>query len=170
MVVVFISPRKDCAGCMLEKISELERKAKTKIPLFEKILLAETGIVEQTLSILINSKIEVRILKQKETDLSIEREVSVNNKKTGEKLMHAKSMIFTNSLPYEIINQIKSKDRSIGSIITDFKLETFRKILEIGHNSKRGIFFRTYHITHNGEVAFEISENFIIKRKVIVTY
>jgi|SRR5919199_563659 chorismate-pyruvate lyase len=170
MVVVSISPGKDCASCMLEKISELERKAKIKIPLFEKILLAETGIVEQTLSILINSKTEVRILKQKERDLSIEREATVNNKTTGEKLMYARSIIFTNSLPYEIINQIKSKDRSIGYIITDFKLETFRRIVEIGHNSKKGFFFRTYHIRHNQELAFEISENFIIKGNVILTY
>ena len=67
---------------MIEVISDLENKSNHKLHLFEKILLAETGTVEQVLSILTNSEIIVKILKQKESYQLIEREVNIINKKT----------------------------------------------------------------------------------------
>jgi chorismate-pyruvate lyase len=63
-------------------------------------------------------------------------------------------------LPYEIISQIKRKDAGIGSIITAAELETFRKILRIGYNSRTKSIFRIYQIIYKGNVGFEISEVF----------
>ena len=56
---------------MLKKISELEDRLNTKLTLYEKILLAQTGTLEQVLSVLINSEVELRILKQIETTILI---------------------------------------------------------------------------------------------------
>src|SRR5919206_3906875 len=114
---------------IIEIISDLEYKSNRKLHLFEKILLAETGTVEQVLSILTNSEIVVKILKQKETYELIEREVNIINKKTGKKLVYARSNIIPSNLPKEIIRQIRRKDMGIGSITTTSELETFRKIL-----------------------------------------
>ena len=52
---------------MLEKIAELERKANITLSLYAKILISETGTIEPILSIMTNSKTEVKVLKQKET-------------------------------------------------------------------------------------------------------
>jgi chorismate-pyruvate lyase len=159
MVVVSIKIE-DFGSHMLEIISELENKLNIKFHLFEKVLLAETGTVEQILSILANSEIMVKILNQKETYDLIEREVNIINKKTGEKLVYARSNIIPSNLPKEIIRQIRRKDVGIGSIITTSELETFRKILRIGYNSKTKSVFRIYQIIYKGKVGFEIKEVF----------
>jgi chorismate-pyruvate lyase len=159
MVVVSIKIE-DFGSHMLEIISELENKLNIKLHLFEKVFLAETGTVEQILSILANSEIMVKILKQKETYELIEREVNIINKKTGKKLVYARSNIIPSNLPKEIIRQIRRKDVGIGSIITTSELETFRKILRIGYNSKTKSVFRIYQIIYKGKVGFVIKEVF----------
>jgi chorismate-pyruvate lyase len=159
MVVVSINVE-DFGSHMLRRISELECRLNIKLPLFEKILLIETGTVEQVLSILTNSETEVKILKQKESNEGIERKAYIINKKTGKKLVYARSSIIRSNLPDEIISQIKRKDMSIGTIITNSELETFRKILEIGYNSKTRSVFRIYQIIYKGKIGFEIKEVF----------
>ena len=159
MVVVSISV-KDFGSQMLQRISQLENRLNVKLSLFERILLAETGTVEQVLSILTNSETQVKILKQKESNEGIEREAYIINKKTGKKLVYARSSIIRSNLPDEIISQIKRKDMSIGTIITNSELETFRKILKIGNNSKTRSVFRIYQIIYKGKIGFEIKEVF----------
>ena len=123
--------------------------------------------MEQVLSILTNSETDVKILKQKESYKLIQREIHIINKKTGEKLAYAKSNIIPSNLPHEIVMQIKQKYHGIGTIIISSELETFRKILKIGYNSKTRSVFRIYQIMYRGKVALEIKEVFYkIKSKV----
>jgi chorismate-pyruvate lyase len=145
---------------MLQKISELERKSNLKLAITKKILLAETGTVEQILSILTNSETEVNILKQTEDRELIIRDVCIVSKKDGETLVNAQSRFFLANLPKEIINQVRRKYLGIGNIIIDHELETFRKIIKIGYNSKSDSIFRVYHIIHHGKVAIQIREYF----------
>jgi chorismate-pyruvate lyase len=159
MVVVSINVE-DFGSHMLQSISELESRLNINLPLFEKILLVETGTVEQVLSILTNSETDVKILKQKESYKLIQREIHIINKKTGEKLAYAKSNIIPSNLPHEIVMQIKRKYHGIGTIIISSELETFRKILKIGYNSKTRSVFRIYQIMYRGKVALEIKEVF----------
>jgi chorismate-pyruvate lyase len=163
MVVISISTE-DFGVYMLQRISDLEKTSNIKLSLFEKILLAETGTVEQVLTILTNSEVAIKILKQKECHELIKREVRIINKKTGENLVYATSNIVPYNLPDEIIRQIKQKQLSIGSIITNSQLETFRKILKIGYNSKTRSLFRIYQIIYKGKVSFKIKEVFPLKK------
>jgi chorismate-pyruvate lyase len=165
MVVISISTE-DFGIYMLQRISDLENTSHIKLSLFEKILLAETGTVEQVLTILTNSEVGIKILKQKECRQLITREVRIINKKTGENLVYATSNIVPCNLPDEIIRQIKQKHLSIGSIITNYQLETFRKILKIGYNSKTRSLFRIYHIIYKGKVSFKIKEVFPLKTRL----
>src|SRR5215217_5505359 len=143
---------------MLEKIAELECKADITLPLSTKILISETGTIEQILSILTNSKTEVKILKQKETPELIRRQICIITKNTGERLAYARSYIFPMYLP----KKIKEKNEGIGNIIVNSKLETFRHILKIGYDSKTKSVFRIYLIIHKRRVAFKIKEIFTI--------
>lgn len=145
---------------MLQKISELERKSNFKLPVTQKILLAETGTVEQVLSIFTNSETGVNIVKQTEDRELIIRDVCIVSKKDGVTLVKARSRFFIANLPRDIINQVKRKNLGIGNIIIDRELETFRKIIKIGYNSKSNSIFRVYHIIHQGKVAIQIRENF----------
>jgi chorismate-pyruvate lyase len=153
---------KDFSCYMLEKIAELECKANIILPLYAKILISETGTIEQILSILTNSKTQVKILKQKESPELIKRQIFIINKKTGERLAYARSNIFPTCLPQKIIKKIKERKEGIGKIIVNSKLETFRYILKIGYDSKTKSAFRIYQIIHKRRVAFEIKENFTI--------
>ncbi len=153
---------KDFACYMLEKISELECKANITLPLYAKILISETGTIEQLLSILTNSKTQVKILKQKESPELIKRQICIINEKTGQRLAYARSNIFPTYLPQKIIKKIKERNEGIGKIIVGSKLETFRHLLKIGYDPKTKSAFRIYQIIHKRRVAFEIKENFII--------
>lgn len=147
---------------MLEKIAELECKADIALPLYTKILISETGTIEQILSILSNSKTEVKILKQKETPELIKRQICIINKITGERLAYAQSCIFPICLPKKVMEKIKEKNEGIGNIIVNSKLETFRDILKIGYDSNTKSVFRIYQIIHKRQVAFKIKEIFSI--------
>ncbi|MGC1931288.1 MAG: hypothetical protein WA667_20145 [Candidatus Nitrosopolaris sp.] len=159
MVIVSVLV-KDFGSHMLQKISELEKKSNLKLPVTKKILLAETGTVEQILSILTNSETVVNVLKQTEDGELILRNARIVSKKTGETLVNAKSRFFLANLPRKIIYQIRRKNLGIGNIIIGHELETFRKIIKIGYNSKSNSTFRIYHIIHHGKVAIEIREYF----------
>jgi chorismate-pyruvate lyase len=159
MVIVSVGV-KDFGSHMLQKISELERKSNLKLPVTKKILLAETGTVEQILSILTNSETGVKIVKQAEDRELIIRDVCIVSKKDGQTLIKARSLFFLANLPRDIINQIRSKNLGIGNIIIGHELETFRKIIKIGYNSKSNSIFRVYHIIHHRRVAIQIMEYF----------
>ena len=159
MVIVSVGVR-DFGSHMLQKISELEKKSDLKLAITKKILLAETGTVEQILSILTNSETEVNILKQTEDRELIIRDVCIVSKKDGETLVNARSRFFLANLPRDIINQVRRKNLGIGNIIIGHELETFRKIIKIGYNSKSDSIFRVYHIIHRGKVAIQIREYF----------
>lgn len=161
MVIVSVIV-KDFGSHMLQKISELERKSNLKLPVTKKILLAETGTVEQILSILTNSETVVNVINQTEDGELILRDASIVSKKTGETLVNAKSRFFLANLPRNIIDQIRRKNLGIGNIIIGYELETFRKIIKIGYNSKSNSTFRMYHIIHHGKVAIEIREYFTL--------
>jgi len=171
MVIIFVGVR-DFGSHMLQKISELEKKSDLKLPVAKKILLAETGTVEQILSILTNSETGVNILKQTEDRELIIRDVCIVSKKDGETLVNAQSHFFLANLPRDIINQVRRKDLGIGNIIIGHELETFRKIIKIGYNSKSDSIFRVYHIIHRGKVAIQIREYFTssIDSKVILAF
>jgi chorismate-pyruvate lyase len=159
MVVVSVQV-KDFGSHMLQKISELEKKSNFKLPVTKKILLAETGTIEQILSILTNSETVVNVLRQTEDGGLILRNACIVSKNTGETLINAKSRFFLENLPRNIIKQIRRKNLGIGNIIIGYELETFRKIIKIGYNSESNSIFRIYHIIHRGKVAIEIREYF----------
>jgi chorismate-pyruvate lyase len=63
-------------------------------------------------------------------------------------------------LPVEIIDQIKRKGLGIGTILAGSELETFKKIIEIGYNSRTKSVFRKYQIIYRAKVCIEIKEVF----------
>lgn len=94
MVVVSVLI-KDFGSHMIQKISELEKKSNLKLPVTKKILLAETGTVEQILSILTNSETVVNVLKQTEDGKLILRNACIVSKKTGGDTSQGKVALFS---------------------------------------------------------------------------
>lgn len=149
----------DFGSAVLKKISALEG-AGARLSLERKILLAETGTVEQVLSIIAGSAVKVRVTKQVEARGVITRE-AVIAASTGRSLIRARSRVFCKNLPDSIVRQVRQKKAGIGTIIFSSRLETFRKIVRLGLN-RDGSPYRVYRILHAGKVAFEIREDIMI--------
>jgi chorismate-pyruvate lyase len=150
----------DFGSYMLQNIFELERRSGIKLGLAQKTLLAETGNIEQVLSILTGSAVRVNIVEQIENKKTIYREsVILNN--ADRVLIRAHSKIFVCNLPRKIAHQIRQKQLGIGTIIANSHLETFRKIIEVGYDPGNRSAFRRYQIIHKKKVAFEIREQLV---------
>ena len=150
----------DFGSIMLRRITELEARSGIRLGLAQKILLAETGTVEQVLSILTNSTVRIEVIEQKENSRTITRRSIITND-TGKALIEARSKVFKRSLPARVVSQIKHKESGIGTIIASAGLETFRKIVQIGYNPASGSVFRKYQIIVRKKVAFEITEELV---------
>ncbi|MEM0446024.1 MAG: chorismate pyruvate-lyase family protein [Candidatus Nitrosocaldus sp.] len=158
---------------MLRALRRLEERSEIKLSRVEKLLLAEVGTVEQLLSILIDEPVSVCVLKQEEDSKSniIERRVNIRN--ADSILMSAESRIRTDVLPEAVVDDIRARKLGIGSIILKHRLETFRRIVEIGccyssdesrYSSSKdrdaSTVYRLYSIVHAGVEAFMIREEF----------
>ena len=145
---------------MLQNIFELEQRSGVKLGLAQKTLLAETGTIEQVLSILTGSEVRVNIVEQRENEKEISRESVILND-TDKVLIRAHSKIFVRNIPRKIARQIRQKQLGIGTIITNLHLETFRKIIEVGYDPVNRSVFRRYQIIYKKRVAFEIREELV---------
>lgn len=150
----------DFGSFMLQNIFELERRSGIKLGLAQKTLLAETGTIEQVLSVLTGSIVRVTIVEQRENEKTISRR-SVLLNDAGRVLISAHSKIFVRNLPGKIARQIRQKQLGIGTIIANSHLETFRKIIEVGYDPVKGLIFRRYQIIYRKKVAFEIREELV---------
>jgi chorismate-pyruvate lyase len=150
----------DFGSFMLQKISELERRSGIRLRLAQKILLAETGTIEQVLSILTSSSVRVNVVEQRENAKTISRK-SVLVNEADKVLIRAHSKVFVCNLPEKIARQIKQRQLGIGTIIASSHLETFRKIIEVGYDPVNRWVFRRYQIIYRKKVAFEIREELV---------
>ena len=150
----------DFGSYMMQNIFELERRCGIKLGLAQKTLLAETGTIEQVLSILTGSSVRVNIVEQRENEKTISRESVILND-ADRVLIRAHSKIFVCNLPRKIARQIRQKKLGIGTIIAHSHLETFRKIIEVGYDPGKGSAFRRYQIIYRKKVAFEIREELV---------
>jgi chorismate-pyruvate lyase len=147
---------------MLLRLQELEKESNIKLKKSQKILLAEIGTVEQVLSILIDSAVDVEVKKQVVNNYKIEREVVLRAK--DQDLVHAVTEIDVRAMPSGVVADIKEGKLGIGTIIAKHKLETFRRIVEVGYDSTRNIVYRVYEILYGAEPKFKIREEFNIDK------
>lgn len=155
-----ILKKNDYGAFMLQKIAELERRSGIRLNMAKKVLLAETGTVEQVLSILTCSTVKVKVVEQKENARTINRQSLIVDD-AGRVLIRAQSKVFSRNLPAKVVSQIKRQESGIGSIIASSGLETFRKIVEVGYNPVGNSVFRKYQIIYRKKVAFEIREELV---------
>ena len=150
----------DLGSLMLQNIFELERRSGIKLELAQKTLLAETGTIEQVLSILTGAAVRVNIVEQRENKKIISRDSILLNDE-DKVLIRAHSKIFVYNLPRKIACQIRQKQLGIGTILANSHLETFRKIIEVGYDPANRSVFRKYRIIYRKKVAFEIMEELV---------
>lgn len=135
-------------------INDLENKI-GKIDPICKILLVYDGTLEYILSVISNN-IRFEVIKQIEYEQYIEREVRLE----GRFIINATSIIYKDALPSKALDAIRDRRHGIGKILREYRMETFRDIIEIGFDET---LYRIYDIIHREKIAFRIREDILCK-------
>ncbi len=147
---------------ILNDILKLEKRSNIKLNSFEKILLINNGTTEQFLQILSNSLTKIVIMQQTEKNNIITRKINIITKDQGKILAVANSTIYLKNLPNKIKYEIRKGEKGIGMIILENKLETYKRITEIGYNSKESFIYRKYKLLSGKHIISRVIENFLI--------
>ena len=145
---------------ILNDILKLEKRSNIKLNSFEKILLINNGTTEQFLQILSNSLTKIVIMQQTEKNNIITRKINIITKDQGKILAVANSTIYLKNLPNKIKYEIRKGEKGIGMIILENKLETYKRITEIGYNSKESFIYRKYKLLSGKHIISKVIENF----------
>lgn len=152
----------DFGSAVLKRIAALERRRGAALSKEQKILLAETGTVEQVLSIITGSAVKVRVVRQAlGGDGVIRREVLIISADGRRSLVHARSKVYCKFLPMHLVRMLMQGKGGIGTIIHNTGLETCRRLIRFGLGPG-GHPYRVYRIVHRGKTAFEIREDILI--------
>jgi len=145
---------------ILNDILKLEKRSSIKLNYFEKILLMNNGTTELFLQILSNSLTKIVIIQQIEKNNIITRKINIITKDRGKILVEANSIIYLKNLPNKIKYEIRKGEKGIGMIILENKLETYKRITEIGYNSKESYIYRKYKLLSGKHIISKVIENF----------
>lgn len=145
---------------ILNDILKLEKRSSIKLNSFEKILLMNNGTTELFLQILSNSLTKLVIIQQIEKNNIITRKINIITKDQGKILAEAQSIIYLKNLPNKIKDEIRKGEKGIGMIILENKLETYKRITEIGYNSKESYIYRKYKLLSGKHIISKVIENF----------
>jgi chorismate-pyruvate lyase len=141
---------------------ELEAESQNKIPPLLLVILMQNGVLESLLKAIVRNNIEVVIRLQKVSGSTLYRKVQIRSKPDGAVIMHATSEIKTENLPDLLLDRIIEGKEGVGSIIEDLRIETFRRIKEIGYDRKERDLYRIYDIYIHQRLAMTITEYFPI--------
>ena len=147
---------------ILKDILKLEKASNIKLNSFEKILLINTGTTEQMLQVLSNSLTKIVILQQTEKNNIITRKINIISNHRKKILVSASSIIYLKNLPNKIIDEIRKGEQGIGMILLENKVENYKRIMEIGYNSRDSFIYRKYVLLSRKHIISKIVENFSI--------
>ena len=147
---------------ILKDILKLEKASNIKLNAFEKILLINTGTTEQMLQVLSNSLTKIVILQQTEKNNIITRKINIISNERKKILVSASSIIYLKNLPNKIIDEIRKGEKGIGMILLENKVENYKRIMEIGYNSRDSFVYRKYVLLTRKHIISKIVENFSI--------
>src|SRR5262249_12497086 len=128
---------------IVESMTALEDKLGKKISLLSKILLSDTGVLEDKLHIILNSIPFVQVIKQTESNQLIYRRTYMIDSNSNRKLVYAYSQIQANYLPSSIIDLIRGKKLGLGRILLESHMEIHKEIVTLGYDHRQDGLFRS---------------------------
>jgi chorismate-pyruvate lyase len=143
-------------------IVKTEAQLKCKIPPLLLIVIIQNGVLESILQLLVRNDIEVIVLSQRESGSVLCRKICVRKKLDGVVIMHAESRIKTKHLPTVLRDRIIEGEKGIGSLIEILRIETFRRIKNIGFDRRQRAIYRIYDIYIQKQLVITIKEYFPI--------
>ncbi len=147
----------------IDDIYKLEEISDQKFDLVQRILLIDLGNTQELLDILNNTKTQIKVVSQVEERDIIKRKSCIISS-TNDILAYANSKIYSRKMPFDVLEEIRECKKGIGKIILYHRLETFKKITEIGYVPGKYI-FKNYSLFHNDSRICRINEIFPIQTK-----
>jgi hypothetical protein len=147
---------------LVDSIHVLEEKMGKKMSLLSKILLADTGVLEDKLYIILNSIPSIQVIEQIESNQLILRRAYVIDSKSKRRLVYALSQIHIDCLPLSVIVRIRNKESGLGRILMDSQMEFRKEIITLGYDSGNQRLFRCYDIYNKKQAAIEVKEVILI--------
>lgn len=147
-------------GLTLNDVFKLEKISKKKFDLMQTILLVDLGNTQQLLEAMHRTESTIRVIEQNEEKNIIKRKVCILS--SNHILAFANSKIYCKKIPLQMLSEIRKCKKGIGKILLYHKLETFKKITEIGYMENAHI-FKKYSLYHGGNVICTINEIFPVK-------
>jgi len=148
-------------GLTINDVFKLEKISSKKFSLVQTILLIDLGNTQQLLEMIHRTESTIRVIQQNEEKNIIKRKVCILSS-TNNILAFANSKIYCKKIPFKMLSDIRKCKKGIGKIILYHKLETFKKITEIGYIEGLHI-FKKYSLYYNGDVICTINEIFPVK-------
>jgi len=153
---------------------------------FQRILLKANGTVTAMLEAYLTEPIKVVKLSEKVTNTKlyfpsielkkeepvIARKVLLQGENSQRNFVYADSLILINNLDEKFSNELLNTDKTIGKLWSEYKIETFKEIIDSGEESaselskyfsieaKENILFRTYCVYSQQKVIMIITEKF----------
>jgi hypothetical protein len=147
---------------LVDSIHVLEEKMGKKMSLLSKILLADTGVLEDKLYIILNSIPSIQVIEQTESNQLILRRAYVIDSKSTRRLVYASSKVHIDCLPSSIIVRVRNKESGLGRILMDSQMEFRKEIITLGYESGNQRLFRCYDIYNKNQAAIEVKEVILI--------
>lgn len=147
---------------LVDSIHALEEKMGKKMSLLSKILLADTGVLEDKLYIILNSIPSIQVIEQTESNQLILRRAYVIDSKSKRRLVYASSQVHIDCLPSSIIVRVRNKESGLGRILMDSQMEFRKEIITLGYESGNQRWFRCYNIYNKKQAAIEVKEVILI--------
>lgn len=150
---------------LIENIHALEDMMGKKISLLSKILLSDTGVLEDKLDVILDTVTSIEVIEQREKGLLISRRTYLVDTKSKKRLVYAKSQIRIGCLPLDIIDQIRKKKAGLGKILTSSQMELRKKIVAFGYDCKKQRLYRSYKIYNKKRLIIDLKEVMLITDK-----
>ena len=147
---------------IVESMAALEDKIGKKISLLSKILLSDTGVLEDKLHIILNSVPFLQVIKQTESNQLIFRRTYMIDSNSNRKLVYAYSQIHANYLPSSIIDLIRCKKLGLGRILLESHMEIHKEIVTLGYDHRQDGLFRLYKIYNKKRPIIEVKEIILV--------
>ena len=147
----------------INDISKLEVISNKKFDLAQRTLLIDLGNTQQLLEVINNTETRIKVISQVEEKNIIRRKSCIISS-TNNIMAFANSKIYCKKIPVEVLEEIRGCKKGIGKIILYHRLETFKKITEIGYVSGKYI-FKNYSLYYKEHRICRINEIFPIELK-----
>lgn len=147
-------------GLTVYDVFKLEKISNKKFDLVQTMLLIDLGNTQQLLEMIHRTESKIRVIEQSEEKNIITRKACMFSS-TNHILAFANSKIYCKKIPLQMLSEIRKCKKGIGKIMLYHKLDSFKKITEIGYIEGLHI-FKKYSLYHDGMVICKINENFPI--------